>query len=49
MTRRTKTILVLAFEIALMLAMLGSFAYFVRDSRDFPESRKEVGAPDQSQ
>ena len=37
MTRRTKTIIVLAFEALLLIAMFGSFACFVRDSHDFLE------------
>ena len=35
MSRRAKTVAVLAFELCLVVAMVGSFIYFVRDSRDF--------------
>jgi hypothetical protein len=39
MSRRAKIIIVLAFELCLVAAMAVSFAYFVRDSRDFLADR----------
>jgi hypothetical protein len=48
MTRRTKTIAVLTLEVCLLAAMFASFAYFVRDSRDFLAQRPQhpsVSAP----
>jgi hypothetical protein len=35
MSRRLKTIVVLGFELCLAAAFCASFAYFVRESRDF--------------
>ncbi len=34
-SRRRKTIVVLAFELCLVVAMAASLIYFVRESRDF--------------
>ena len=35
MTRKTRTILVLTLEAAMLLAMAASFLYFTTQSRDF--------------
>ena len=44
MSRTAKTVVVLAFELCLLAAMCGSFAYFVVASRDFlAGSPGEVG------
>ena len=45
MSRRTKTVVVLAFELCLAVAMAGSLLYFVRESRDFLADRQVVAAP----
>lgn len=48
MSRRAKTIVVLGIEACLLAAMFASFAYFVRDSRDFLApggAAPGVGAP----
>ena len=43
MSRRAKTIAMLAFELCLLAAMLASFGYFVRESRDFLADRPVWG------
>lgn len=46
MNRRAKTIVVLGFEACLLAAMCASFAYFVRDSRDFIAQRPQAASVD---
>ena len=44
MTRRLKTITVLCVEALLLEAMFGSYAYFLRQSRDFVVASRPVPA-----